>query len=60
MFNSSKEHNRNVSKSNWKMIITLMSYKSNVILLNPKNTSKRRARCGLINAPKEALYECKS
>ena len=61
MFNSSKEHNRNISKSDWNMIITLMSYKSNsnVILLDPKNTSKRCSRCGMINAPKGAIYECK-
>jgi putative transposase len=59
MLNSSKEHNRNISKSDWKMIITFMSYKSNVILLDPKNTSKRCSRCGMINAPKGAIYECK-
>jgi putative transposase len=59
MLNVSKEHNRNISKSDWKMIITFMSYKSNVILLNPKNTSKRCSRCGMINAPKGAIYECK-
>jgi Transposase and inactivated derivatives len=61
MFNSSKEHNRSISKSDWNMIITLMSYKSNsnVILLDPKNTSKRCSRCGMINAPKGAIYECK-
>jgi putative transposase len=59
MLNVSKEHNRNISKSDWKMIITFMNYKSNVILLNPKNTSKRCSRCGMINAPKGAIYECK-
>jgi putative transposase len=61
MLNSSKEHNRNISKSDWKMIITFMNYKSNsnVILLNPKNTSKRCSRCGMINALKGAIYECK-
>jgi hypothetical protein len=36
MLNGSKEHNRRVSKSDWKTIITLMSYKSKVVLLNPK------------------------
>jgi len=61
MLNVSKEHNRNISKSDWKMIINFMNYKSNsnVILLNPKNTSKRCSRCGMINALKGAIYECK-
>jgi putative transposase len=59
MLNSSKEHNRNISKINWKMIITLMSYKSRVVFLNPKNSSRRCSRCGMVNAPKGALYECK-
>jgi putative transposase len=59
MLNGSKEHNRNVSKSDWKMIINFMNYKSNVILLDPKNTSKRCSRCGMINALKGAIYECK-
>jgi putative transposase len=36
-----------------------MSYKSKVILLNPKNSTKRCSRCGMINAPKGAIYECK-
>jgi putative transposase len=36
MLNSSKEHNRNISKSDWRTIITFMSCKSKVVLLNPK------------------------
>jgi putative transposase len=58
MLNSSKEHNRNISKINWKMIIALMSYKSRVVFLNPKNSSRRCSRCGMISAPRGALYEC--
>jgi putative transposase len=59
MLNNSKKHNRNISKSDWKTIVTFMSYKSNVTLLNPKNSTKRCSRCGMINAPKGALYICK-
>jgi len=58
MLNGSKMHNRNISKINWKTIITLMSYKSKVVLLNPKNSTRRCSRCGMINAPKGALYVC--
>jgi putative transposase len=59
MLNGSKEHNRNISKINWKTIITLISYKSRVVLLNPKNSTRRCSRCGMVNAPKGAVYECK-
>jgi putative transposase len=58
MLNDSKEHNRNVSKSDWKTIITFMGYKSRVVILNPKNSTRRCSRCGMVNAPKGALYEC--
>jgi len=58
MLNGSKMHNRNISKINWKTIITLMSYKSKVKLLNPKNSTRRCSRCGMVNAPKGALYVC--
>jgi putative transposase len=58
MLNSSKKHNRNISKSDWRAIITLMSYKSKVVILNPKNSSRRCSRCGMINAPKGAIYIC--
>jgi len=59
MLKGSKKHNRNISKSNWKTIITLMSYKSKVVLLNPKNSTRRCSRCGMVNAPKGAIYECR-
>jgi len=59
MLNGSKMHNRNISKINWKTIITLMSYKSKVKLLNPKNSTRRCSRCGMVNAPKGASYVCK-
>ncbi|MBS7288805.1 MAG: transposase [Candidatus Freyarchaeota archaeon] len=58
MLNKSRTHNRNVAKSDWKTIISLMSYKSRVRLLNPYN-SARRCSSGMVNAPKGALYECK-
>jgi len=58
MFNRSKEHNRRIAKTNWKMIVSFMSYKSKVKLLNPKNSTRRCSRCGMINAPKGALYVC--
>ena len=59
MLGSSKERNRNISKSDWKAIVKFMSYKSKVMLLNPKNSTKRCSRCGMSNAPKGALYECR-
>ena len=59
MLNGSKEHNRNISKSGWKTIITLISYKSRVVLLNPRNSTRRCSRCGMVNAPKGAIYECR-
>jgi putative transposase len=58
MLNGSKEHNRNISKSGWKTLITLISYKSRVVLLNPRNSTRRCSRCGMVNAPKGALYVC--
>jgi len=53
MLNGSREHNRCISKSNWKTIITFMSYKSKVELLNPENSTRRCSRCGKVNARKE-------
>jgi putative transposase len=44
---------------NWKMITSLMSYKSRTTILNPKNSTKTCSRCGKINAPKGASYKCK-
>jgi len=60
MLTGSKEHNRNIAKSDWKKTIAMMSYKSNVKLLNPRNSTRRCSRCGRMNAPKGALYECKN
>jgi putative transposase len=59
MLNGSKEHNRSISKSGWKTIITFMSYKAKVVLLNPKNSTRRCSRCGMVNAPKGASYGCR-
>jgi putative transposase len=58
MLGPSKEHNRNVSKSNWRTIVTFMGYKARTILLNPKDSTRKCSRCGMVNAPKGALYEC--
>jgi len=46
MFGKCKIHNRVVSKQNWKQIIALMSYKANVKLLDPRNSTKICSRCG--------------
>ncbi|MBS7288318.1 MAG: transposase, partial [Candidatus Freyarchaeota archaeon] len=59
MFKKSRTHNRNVAKSDWKTIIGLMSYKSRVRLLSPYNSTKK-CSSGMVNAPKGALYECRS
>ena len=40
MFTKRKTHNRVISKQNWKQIIQLMSYKANVRLLDPRNSTK--------------------
>ncbi|MEM1520139.1 MAG: transposase [Candidatus Korarchaeum sp.] len=54
-----KKHNRKVAKSDWRTIQSLMSYKSRVMILNPKDTSRRCSRCGMVNAPKGAIYKCR-
>ena len=46
MFGKCKTHNRVISKQNWKQIIQLMSYKANIRLLNPYNSTKTCPRCG--------------
>jgi transposase len=53
MLNGSKEHNRNISKSDWKTIITFMEYKSKVVLLSPKNSTRRCSRCGWLMPRRE-------
>jgi putative transposase len=59
MLKSSKKHNRDISKSDWKTIITFISYKSEVMLINPENSTRRCSRCGMVNAPKGAIYICR-
>ncbi|MEM3869802.1 MAG: transposase [Candidatus Korarchaeum sp.] len=56
---NARKHNRKVAKSDWKIIQSLMSYKSRVVFLNPKDTSRRCSRCGMVNAPKGAIYKCR-
>jgi len=58
MLNGLRKHNRNISKSDWRTIIALMDYKAKAVILNPKNSTKRCSKCGMINAPKGALYVC--
>jgi len=59
ILNGSRGHNRRISKSSWRTIITFMSYKSRVLLLNPRNSTRRCSRCGMVNASKGASYECR-
>jgi len=40
MLNSSRRHNRNISKSDWRTIITFMGYKAKTVILNPKNSTE--------------------
>jgi len=46
MFNDSKNHNRDITKQNWKQIVSFMSYKSEVKLVDPRYTSSTCPRCG--------------
>ena len=58
MLTYSKKHNRKIAKSDWKIIYKFMSYKAKTVLLNPHNSTRRCSRCGMMNAPKGAIYEC--
>jgi len=58
-FTGSRKHNRDVAKTDWKTIQSFIAYKSRTTTLNPK-TSRRCSRCGMMNAPKGALYGCKN
>jgi len=46
MFNDSREHNRDTAKQNWKQIVSYMSYKTEIKLVDPRNTSSTCPRCG--------------
>jgi len=46
MFNKSREHNRDIAKQNWKQIVQFMSDKSEIKLVDPRNTSSTCPRCG--------------
>ena len=59
MFNKKKTHNRVISRQNWKQIVFLMSYKSHVKLLNPKNSTKTCPRCGEIMKLRKGQVICK-
>jgi len=60
MFNESKEHNREISKQNWKQIVQAMSYKTDVKLVDPKYTSTTCPRCGgrMTKLRKGQVVEC--
>ncbi|MEM4038267.1 MAG: transposase [Nitrososphaerota archaeon] len=58
MLNDSREHNRIIKKSNWKTIIKLMAYKSSIMLIDPKNTTKQCSRCGETNKVNGGTYKC--
>jgi len=61
MYNSSKEHNRDINKQNWKQIVQYMNYKSKVKLVNPRNTSSTCPICGgrMIKLRKGQVVKCK-
>ncbi|MGB9725366.1 MAG: zinc ribbon domain-containing protein [Fervidicoccaceae archaeon] len=59
-FTRSKKHNRNIEKSDRRIIYKFMSYKAKTVILNRYNSSKKFSRCGMNHAQKGALYECKS
>lgn len=60
MYNDRRAHNRAISKQNWKQIVLLMGYKSQVKLLNPKNSTKTCPRCGeKMKHRKGQVLECK-
>lgn len=60
MYNDRRTHNRVISKQNWKQIVFLMSYKSRIKLLNPKNSTKTCPRCGgKMKHRKGQVLECK-
>jgi putative transposase len=49
MLRWNRRWNRELSHTDWKTIVDLMSYKSNVELIDPYHTSKECSRCGCIN-----------
>lgn len=61
MYRKSKRHNRDVAKQNWKQIIQLMSYKTEIKLVDPKNTSSTCPMCGerLIKLRKGWVVKCR-
>jgi putative transposase len=53
MLNGLRRHNRNISKSDWRTIITLMSYKAKTVILNPKTPRKGAPNVGWLMPRKE-------
>jgi len=62
MFNESREHNRDISKQNWKQIVQYMSYKSRVKLVDPKNSSSICPLCGgkMVKLRKGQVVKCEN
>jgi len=46
MFNTSKDHNREIAKQNWRQIVSYMKYKTETKLVDPRYTSSTCPRCG--------------
>jgi len=61
MYDRSKKHNRDINKQNWKQIVQCMSYKSEIKLVNPRNTSSTCPICGgkMIKLQKGQVVKCK-
>lgn len=59
MFTKRKVHNRVISKQNWKQIIALVSYKADVSLIDPKNSTKTCPGCGGRVKHRNGQVECK-
>ncbi len=54
-----KKWNKELGYNNWKQIIDIMEYKSNIEIVDPENTSKQCSRCGCVNKDlKGEKFEC--
>ncbi len=58
MLNNSRKHNKIISKSDWGMIIKRLRDKVMVLKVDPRNTSRRCPRCGMLNKPPREAYHC--
>jgi putative transposase len=54
-----KKWNKELGYNNWKQIIDIMEYKSDIEIVDPENTSKECSRCGCVNKDlKGERFEC--